>query len=229
MGKFDSLIKTHTNKRSFLCNYTKYYKKGRLSNSVDYSYFENLFALDLLDKNKKKNYNEDLISLWGILDMRSYIDYILGNTINLYFVDGFKRIPVNQLNDYNYMPEDSRKSSLLDIKYIKHLSLENINFKNLFLATYEIQDMNNDFRPYVLLFHKNEKNDFIEIGYGYDSNNNGDIELFIDSFNYPIFLSPKGWLVLPLTKKKVKLDVYDFIKDTDIQKIQRQPKNNDTN
>lgn len=229
MGKFDSLQKTHTNKRSYQYNYTKYYKKGRFATSVDYSYFENLYTLELLDKNKKKKYNEDLISLWGKLDMKSYIDYDLGNTVNLYFVDGYKRIPVNQLSDYNFMPEDSRKLSLLDIKYMKCLSLENIDFGNLYLATYEILDMNNDFRPYVLLFHKDENNDFVEIGYGYDSNDNGDIELFVDSFNYPVFLTQKGVIVVPLTKRKVKLDVYDYIKDTDIQKIQRMPKDDDNN
>lgn len=219
MGKFASISKTHTTKRTYQYDYTKLYKKGRFSTSVDYEYFENLSMLNLLDKNKKKRFNEDLISLWGMLDMRSYIDYDLGNTFNLYFIDGYKRIPVNQLSDYNFMPEDSRKLNLLDIKFIKRLCLENIEFRNLYLATYEILDMYNNFRPYVLLFCKNEKNDFIEIGYGYDSNDNGDVELFIDSFNYPIFLTLKGELFLPLTRKKIKLDVYDYIKDTDIQKL----------
>jgi len=219
MGKFDSILKTHTSKRVFHFDYTNLYKKGRFASSVDYHYFENLFILNLLDKNKKKKYDEDLVSLWGKLDMKSYIDYDLGNTFNLYFIDGFKRFPVKQLMDYNFMPEDSRKLSLLDIKYMKRLLLENMEFKNLYLATFEILDRNNDFRPYVLLFQKDENNDFIEIGYGYDSNNNGDIELFIDSFNYPIFLTSKGFLILPLTKKKIKLDIYDYIKDTDIQKI----------
>lgn len=153
--------------------------------------------------------------------MKSYIDYDLGNTVNLYFVDGFEHIPVNQLNDYNYMHEDSRKLSLLDIKYIKCLSLEDVKLENLYLATYEILDRNNDFRPYISLFIKDEKENFIEIGYGYDSNNNGNIELSIQSFNYPIFLTPKGVILLPLTNKKIKLDIYDYIKDTDIQKIEK--------
>lgn len=220
MGKFDSLLKTHSAKRKYQYNYTKLYKKGRFATSVDYNYFEALYTQELLEANKKKKYNQDLISLWGKLDMKSYIDYDLGNTVNLYFVDGFKRIPVNQLSDYNFMHEDSRKMSLLDIKYIKHLSLENVKFENLYLATYEILDMNNNFRPYILIFIKDEKNDFIEIGYGYDSNDNGNVELFINSFNYPIFLTPKGYILLPLTSKKVRLDVYDYIKDTDIQKIE---------
>lgn len=221
MGKFDSLLKTHTSKRNYQYDYKKLYKKGRFSTSVDYSYFENLYILELLDNNKKKKYNEDLISLWGQLDMKSYIDYDLGDTINLYFTNGFSRIPVNQLSDYNFMPEDSRKMNLLDIKYIKRLSLENIKFENLYLATYEILDTNNDFRPYVQLFVKDEKNNFVELGYGYDSNNNGNIELFINSFNYPVFLTPKGWILLPLTNKKIKLDVYDYIEDTDIQRLEQ--------
>lgn len=221
MGKFDSLLKTHTSKRNYQYDYKKLYKKGRFSTSVDYSYFENLYILELLDNNKKKKYNEDLISLWGQLDMKSYIDYDLGNTINLYFTNGFNRIPVNQLSDYNFMPEDSRKMNLLDIKYIKRLSLENVKFENLYLATYEILDTNNDFRPYVQLFVKDEKNNFVELGYGYDSNNNGNIELFINTFNYPVFLTPKGWILLPLTNKKIKLDVYDYIEDTDIQKLEQ--------
>lgn len=221
MRKFDSLLKTHTSKRKYQYDYTKLYKKGRFASSVDYHYFESLYVQELLEANKKKKYNKDLISLWGQLDMRSYIDYDLGNTINLYFLDGFNRIPINQLNDYNFMHEDSRKMNLLDIKYIKQLSLENITFENLYLATYEILDNNNDFRPYVLLFVKDEKNHFVEIGYGYDSNNNGNVELFINSFNYPVFLTPKGVILLPLTNKKIKLPIYDYIVDSDIQKIQK--------
>lgn len=221
MGKFDSLLKTNNSKRSYQCDYSKIYKKGRFATSVDYNYFENFYVLELLEKNKKKKYDEDLIALWGKLDMKSYIDYDLGNTINLYFVDNFERIAVSELNDYNFMHEDSRKASLLDIKYIKHLSLENVEFENLYLATYEILDMNNQFRPYVILFLKDNSDNFIEIGYGYDSNNNGNIELKIQSFNYPIFLTPKGTLFLPLTNKKVKLDIYDYIKDTDILKLEK--------
>lgn len=221
MGKFDNLLKTKTSKRKYEYNFTKLYKKGRFATTVDYTYFENLYTLELLENNqKKKKYNEDLVSLWGKLDMKSYIDYDLGNTINLYFNNSFDRVPIKELNDYNYMHEDSRKANLLDIKYSKRLILENIEFKNLYLATYEIFDTNNEFRPYVVLFEKDEENNFIEIGYGYDSNDNGNIELSIDSFNYPIFLTPKGTILLPLTNQKVKLNIYDYLKDTDIQKIE---------
>ncbi len=221
MGKFDTLLQSKTSKRTYLYNYTKLYKKGRFATSVDYSYFENLYILELLESNKKKKYNEDLISLWGKLDMKSYIDYDLGNTINLYFSDGFSRIPVKELKDYNYMHEDSRKATLLDIKFIKSLSLETITLENLYLATFEIFDTNHNFRPYVLLFTKDAKNNFVEIGYGYDSNNNGNVELSILNFNYPVFLTPKGMILLPLTNQKIKLNIYDYITDEDIQKIEK--------
>ncbi len=221
MGKFDTLLTTSYTKRNYQFDYTKIYKKGRFATTVDYNYFQNLYTLKLLEQNEKKKYDEDLVSLWANLDIKNYIDYTLGNTINLYFVGDFKMIPVNQLEDYNYMHEDSRKMNLLDIKYIKHLVLEMITFENLYLATFEIFDRNNTFRPYVLLFTKNTQNDFIQIGYGYDSNDNGNVELCIDSFNYPIFLMPKGSLFLPLTNKKIKLDVYDYITDLDIQKLEK--------
>lgn len=221
MGKFDSLLKSHKSKRTYQYDYTQLYKKGRFATTVDYNYFENLYILELLENNKKKKYNEDLISLWGKLDMKSYIDYDLGNTINLYFLDGFERTPVKELADYNFMHEDSRKMNLLDIKYSKHFTIENIELENLYLATYEILDMNHNFRPYVLLFIKDEQNNFTEIGYGYDSNDNGNVELFMQSFNYPLFLTPKGSILLPLTNKKIKLAIYDYITDEDIQKIQK--------
>ena len=209
MGKFDTLLQSNTTKRTYLYDYRKLYKKGRFATSVDYSYFENLYVLELLESNEKKKYNEDLITLWGKLDMKSYIDYDLGNTINLYFTNNSSRIPVKELNDYNYMHEDSRKATLLDIKFMKSLSLENIKLENLYLATFEIFDTNHNFRPYVLLFTKDKENNFVEIGYGYDSNNNGNVELSIVSFNYPVFLTPKGKLLLPLRNQKIKLDIYD--------------------
>lgn len=162
MGKFDSLIKTKKSKRTYEYDYTHIYRKGRFATSVDYDYFENLFALKLLDNNKKK-YNQDLISLWGKLDIKSYIDYDLGNTINLYFSDGSMDICINQLDDYNFMSDNSRKLNLLNIKYIKHFTLNNIKISNLYLATFEILDKNEYFRPYVLLFTKDENDDFTQI------------------------------------------------------------------
>ena len=224
MGKFDTLLTSKTSKRTYQYDYKKIYKKGRFATSVDYAYFENLYILELLENNEKKKYNEDLITLWGKLDMKSYIDYDLGNTINPYFADSFSRIPVKELNDYNYMHEDSRKATLLDIKFIKSLSLENITLEKLYLATFEIFDPNHNFRPYVLLFTKNKENNFVEIGYGYDSNHNGNVELSITNFNYPVSLTTKGKLLLPLTNQKIRLDIYDYITDKDIQKIEKSNK-----
>ena len=60
---------------------------------------------------------------------------------------------------------------------------------------------------------------FLKFGYGYDSNDNGNVELFIKSFNYPIFLTPKGMIISPLTNKTLKLKIYDYIDDFDIKKI----------
>lgn len=221
MGKFDSLLETKNSKRKYLYDYTKIYKKGRFATSVDYDYFENLYILELLENNKKKKYNEELITLWGKLDIKSYIDYDLGNTTNLYFSSGFSRIPVKELDDYNYMHEDSRKLTLLDIKYVKKLSLEGVELENLYFATFEIFDSNHHFRPYVLLFTKDETDHFVEIGYGYDSNDNGNVELSITNFNYPVFLTPKGYVFLPLMNQKIKLNVYDYITDIDIEKIEK--------
>ena len=219
MGKFDSLSKTNQSKRKYQCNYNNFYKKNRHETSVDYDYFESLYVQELWNLNQKKKYNKDLITLWAKLDMKSYIDYELGNTVNLYLTNSNQRISVNQLEDYNYLSEDERRLNLLDIKYIKSIKLENTIFKNLYLAIYDISDADKKFRPYVLLYTKNEHEQFIEIGYGYDSNNNGDVELFISSFNYPVFLTKKGYIFFPITRKKVKLDIYDYITDEDIIKL----------
>lgn len=92
MGKFDSLLKTNNSKRKYFYNYTNLYKRDHHSTTVNYDYFESLYVQELWTVNQKKKYNKDLITLWGKLDMRSYIDYDLGNTVNLYFVDGSERI-----------------------------------------------------------------------------------------------------------------------------------------
>ena len=89
----------------------------------------------------------------------------------------------------------------------------------MFIATYEIMDMNNVFRPFVQFFTKNESGKFVEIAYGYDSNNNRNVELFIPSFNYPVFLTSKGFIGLPLSGKYVKLSIYDYITQKDIEKL----------
>lgn len=220
MGIFDSLQKTKTRKRLYNFDLEELYRKGRFANDtdVDYDFFENLNANKLLELTKKSK-NNSLIELWGKLDMKSYIDYDLGNTVNLYYINCNHPTPVKKLENYDYMPDDSRRMNLLDIKYIKKFAIEGLEFQNIYLATFEIMDPEEYYRPYVLFFTKNENNEWIQIGYGYDSNDNGNVEIFMDVFNYPVFLTPKGYLMAPLSNKREKLDIYDYITEKNIKKL----------
>lgn len=219
MGKFDSILKSQSSKKHYYSHVEELYRKAHISDDVDYDYFENLNVQDLQEYNKKKKYNRDLISLWAILEMRKYIDLQLGNTFNPYFLEDSQLVPVKNLPDYDYMPDGARCQSLLDIKYIKKFILEGITFSNIYIATFEIMDMNNVFRPFIQLFTQNEFGRFVEIAYGYDSNGNGNVELFIPTFNYPVFLTLKGYIQLPLSGRLVKLDVYDYLTERDIGKL----------
>lgn len=219
MGKFDSILKSQSSKKHYYSHVEELYRKAHISDDVDYDYFENLNVQDLQEYNKKKKYNRDLISLWAILEMRKYIDLQLGNTFNPYFLKDSQLVPVKNLPDYDYMPDGARCQSLLDIKYIKKFILEGITFSNTYIATFEIMDMNNVFRPFIQLFTQNEFGRFVEIAYGYDSNGNGNVELFIPTFNYPVFLTLKGYIQLPLSGRLVKLDVYDYLTERDIGKL----------
>lgn len=163
MSKFDSLKKSQSSKKKFNVNYMEVYLKTKFSDDTDYSYFENENIKRFLELNNKKKINQDLITLWAILDIRSYIDFNLGNTINLYYVNCSKKVEIKNLPDYYYIPEESRMANLLDIKYIKELVIESIEFENIYLATFEIMDNKKQYRPYVLIFTKNENNEFIEI------------------------------------------------------------------
>ncbi len=220
MGIFDSLQKTKTRKRLYNFDLQEIYRKGRFANDtdVDYDFFENLNANKLLELTKKSK-NNSLIELWAKLDMKSYIDYDLGNTVNLYYINCNHPTPVKKLENYDYMPDDSRRMNLLDIKYIKKFAIEGLEFQNIYLATFEIMDPEEYYRPYVLFFTKNENNEWIQIGYGYDSNDNGNVEIFMDIFNYPVFLTPKGYLMAPLSNKREKLDIYDYITEKNIKKL----------
>ena len=220
MGIFDSLQKTKTRKRLYNFGLQEIYRKGRFANDtdVDYEFFENLNANKLLELTKNSK-NNSLIELWGKLDMKSYIDYDLGNTVNLYYINCNHPTPVKKLENYDYMPDDSRRMNLLDIKYIKKFAIEGLEFQNIYLATFEIMDPEEYYRPYVLFFTKNENNEWIQIGYGYDSNDNGNVEIFMDVFNYPVFLTPKGYLMAPLSNKREKLDIYDYITEKNIKKL----------
>ena len=221
MGIFSSLEKTKTSKSLYNFNLQDIYRKGRFDNSsdIDYDFFENLYYEMLSKFNAKKKIDSNLLELWAKLYMKSHIDYDLGNTINLYYINCNFPKPVHMLEDYNYMPEDARKMNLLDIKHIRKIQIENLEFKDIYLATFEIMDPNKFYRPYVLLITKDENNKWVHFGYGYDSNDNGNVELFIKVFNYPIFLTTKGYLLLPLSNKKEKLDVYAYVTEKSISKL----------
>lgn len=221
MGKFDSLQKTSFSKKTGFTNAEELYSKTfAIDKNINYEYLENLNIQDLQTHNKKKKYNKDLIDLWAKLEMKSFIDFQLGNTINPYFCGDSEPIAIKHLPDYNYMLDGARIANLLDLKFIKSFTLEGIKFTNIYMAIFEIMDMNNHFRPYIELYTKNNSDSsFVKFAYGYDFIKNEKVELFIDSFNYPVSLSPKGFIELPLSGKIVKLDIYDYITDDDISKI----------
>ena len=62
-------------------------------------------------------------------------------------------------------------------------------------------------------------NEFTKIGYGYDTNDNKTVELFIDSFNYAVFLSSKGVIQLPLKNTKIKIPVDNILTGANIDKL----------
>ena len=221
MGKFDSLQKTSFSKKTIFTNAEEIYSKVYYSDyDVDYEYLENLNIQNLQEYNKKKKFNKDLINLWAKLEMQSFIDFQLGNTINPYFLKNPEPIAIKNLPDYNFMMDRARHAGLLDIKFIKSLTLQGVKFSNIYLAIFEIMDMNNQYCPYIQLFMKDTfKNSFIKFGYGYDYLKNEKIELFIDSFNYPVLLTSDGIIELPLSGERKKLNVYDYINDNDISKI----------
>ena len=93
MGIFNSIDKTKTSKKFYEFNLQEIYRKGRFAtpSDIDYSFFENIYVKKLLE-NMKKNKNTDLIELWGKLQMKAYIDYDLGNTVNLYYIKDRKSV-----------------------------------------------------------------------------------------------------------------------------------------
>lgn len=221
MGKFDSLKETSFSKKTCYTDAEKLYAKAySAGEKIDYKYLENLNIQDLKKHNQKKKYNENLIILWAKLEMKSFIDFQLGNTINPYFISNSTPVSIKFLPDFNYMRDEARHTRLLDLKFIKSLSLQNIKFTNVYLAIYEIMSFEDIFCPYVELYTKSEdSNDFIKFGYGYDNTKNGKVELYINSFNYPVLLNSKGIIESPLSGERKKLDVYDYIIDDDIGKL----------
>ena len=220
MGDFDSLLKSkHSKKRGF-SNVIEIYRQARSENKeISLKDLQLLNTNDLLERDIKHKIDTQLLALWGMLDMKSYVDAITGNTINPYFLDSKNLLAIKDLPEYTYLSDEARLLTLLDIKYIKRFELEGISFSEVFLVTYEIADKNNDFRPYVTFLTLNQDNQFIEFGYGYDTNDNGNVELFLSSYNYLVYLTPKGSLHSPLSGKMTKLKIHDMLTSEKIAKL----------
>lgn len=220
MRDFDSLLKSSHSKKRGLSNVIEIYRQARSENKeISLKDLQLLNTNDLLERDMKHKINTHLLALWGMLDMKSYVDAITGNTVNPYFLDSKNIIAIKDLPEYTYLPDETRLLNLLDIKYIKNFELEGISFSEVFLVTYEIADRNNDFRPYVTFLTLNQDNQFIEFGYGYDTNDNGNVELFLSSYNYLIYLTPKGSLHSPLSGKMTKLKIQDILTSEEIAKL----------
>lgn len=220
MRDFDSLLKTKTSKRNGHSNVIEIYRQAKKTNrSITLIELQTLNIEYLQKNNIRKKINSNLLTLWGMLDMKSYIDAIFGNTINPYFLNTKNLLPIKDLPKYTYLSDEARLLNLLDIKYIKNFELEGVSFNEVFLVTYEITDENNDFRPYVTLLTLNQDNQFIEFGYGYDANDNGNVELFLSSYNYLVYLTPKGSIHSPLSGKMTKLKIQDILTSEEVSKL----------
>lgn len=212
MGDFNSLLKTKVSKKRDSSNVSNVYRQAKMKHKdISLEELQELNINDLLEKNKKNKIDTNLLSLWGMLDMKSFIDARTGDTINPYFLNTKKLLPIKDLPDYISLPDAARILNLIDIKYIKNFELEGIFFYNVFLVTYEILDKHNYFRPYITLLTLNKDNEFVEFGYGYDTNDNGNVELFISSYNYLVYLTSKGTLHSPLSGKMTRLKVFDIL------------------
>lgn len=223
MSDFDSLLKSKNSKRRGYSNVANLYRQAKAKNrNISLQSLQELSIHELLGKNIKRKFNNDLLSLWGMLDMKAFVDAITGNTINPYFLNTKQLIPIKDLPEYNDLPDEARVFNLLDIKYIKTFELEGISFNNIFLVTFEIADRDNYFRPYVTFLTLNENNEFVEFGYGYDTNDNGNVELFISSYNYLVYLTPKGTIHSPLSGKMAKLKIFDILTNEEVSRLYRE-------
>lgn len=222
MNDFSSLLKTKASKRIGRSNVIEMYRQARSENK-EFS-LEDLQLLntnDLLKRDFKHRIDKHILALWGMLDMKSYVDAITGNTINPYFLTTKDLKPVKDLAEYTYLSDEARLLNLLDIKYIKSFELEGVSFSEVFLVTYEIADKDNYFRPYVTFLTLNPDNQFIEFGYGYDTNDNGNVELFLSSYNYLVYLTPKGAIHSPLSGKMTRLKIQDILTSEEVSKLYR--------
>ena len=222
MRDFDSLLKTKTSKRQYRLNVEEMYRQTKKTNrSITLTELQTLNIEYLQKNNIRKKINSTLLTLWGMLDMKSYIDAIFGNTINPYFLNTKDLVSIKALPEYTYLSDEARLLNLLDIKYIKSFELEGVSFSDVFLITYEIADKEDYFRPFVTFLTLNQDNQFIEFGYGYDTNDNGNVELFLSSYNYLVYLTPKGAIHSPLSGKMTRLKVQDILTAEEVAKLYR--------
>ena len=220
MNDFDSLLKTKTSKRTGRSNIVEIYRQAKNENkNFSLEDLQLLNTNDLLKRDVKHRIDKHILALWGMLDMKSFVDALSGNTVNPYFLTTKDLKPIKDLPEYTYLSDEARFLNLLDIKYIKSFELEGISFSEVFLVTYEIADRNNDFRPYVTFLTLNPDNQFTEFGYGYDTNDNGNVELFLSSYNYLVYLTPKGAIHSPLSGKMTRLKVQDILTSEEIAKL----------
>ena len=220
MKDFDSLLKTKTSKRNGRSNVIEIYRQARSENKeISLEDLQLLNTNDLLKRDIKHKIDKHILALWGILDMKSFVDALSGDTVNPYFLTTKDLQPVKNLPEYTYLPDEARLLNLLDIKYIKSFELEGISFSDVFLVTYEIADKEDYFRPFVTFLTLNQDNQFIEFGYGYDTNDNGNVELFLSSYNYLVYLTAKGSLHSPLSGKMTKLKIHDMLTSEEIAKL----------
>ena len=220
MNDFDSLLKTKTSKRIGHSNVIEIYRQARNEKKeISLGDLQLLNTNDLLRRNIKHKIDKHILALWGMLDMKAFVDALSGNTINPYFLTTRDLKPVKDLPEYTYLSDEARLLNLLDIKYIKSFELEGISFSEVFLVTYEIADKNNEFRPYVIFLTLNPDNQFIEFGYGYDTNDNGNVELFLSSYNYLVYLTTKGVIHSPLSGKTTKLKIQDILTSEEVAKL----------
>lgn len=227
MKAFNYILPSKSPKKQHFSNALFLYKSvlGRNKPTQEsYNYLEQLNIEDLGKLNEHtKKFNTDLIRLWAKLEMDSFINFNLGLTINPYLGS----VPVKDLEMYYYLLDPSLILNLLEIKFIKKLTLDGVDFENIYITIYEIMDYNKEvFRPYVEFLQKDSVGNFNRIANGYDTNNNMFVELYIKDFNYALDLTADGHILNPVTNKRTKLKIFDSIDDEDIGKINPFPGEN---
>ena len=222
MGLFDSLYPTKKSKKNANKPFANMLCTKAKDDNLNLQENRNLLVqagiknLTKLNDKRKKKFLPDSIYLWALLDIQKYIDACYDLTLNPYI----EKNPELKNDPLFYTEQSEKYMNILDIKFFKKFKIEKVQFKNVFLVTFEIYDKKIDFfRPYVELYIKTEDGTFHKFGYGYDKNDDSIIELYIDNLNYAIFLNPKGYISLPFKGKKISLHVTDIISSTQIDAL----------